>query len=234
MKAIILNSFLLLIVFNAVRAQEASGNYKFGVSISPKVTKQIFDNSETGTGNTIFGIGFSLDYYYKLSEKVGLRTGVTYNFSQIDQIDYSFAFACDINVNDITGFDLSNSWIEDQYKIHYIGIPLEAILKLIGEQNHLYTRFGIEGQLKIASSSNTFLVECRPNRREIDSNPVLELRKMIFQINLGIGFQLKLSTDKDLYIEPQISYTLNEIFKEVLIANNSKRINLGIMMGVKF
>jgi len=240
MKNIIINTLLLLILTNTTTAQEELTSYKFGFNIYPKITKQIFEDSKKGNGKSSFGIEIGFDFFYNISKKINFKAGISYNFIQLDQIDFSPIFGSNLFLNNgpVQNSDneivLRNSWFEDEYKIHYVGIPLELRLKLIGKENFLYTKLGIEALLKINESTTSFLIESMSPRRKLESNPTQNLTSTIFQINFGIGYQLKLNSKQELYIEPQIEYSFNNIFQETSLVNNSKFLNLGIMTGLRF
>lgn len=208
----------------------------FGVNIVPKQTKQYFEKPELGIGKTLFGLSLGFDVYYDISSNIELKSGLNLSFNQIDQIDYSFIFGCDISTDG--GVDRFNSWARDEYKIYYLGIPIEGKYKLIGKENHLYTKIGVETLFKVNDETRSYIVECRMEEREIMLNPSNPLRDVIFKGKFGIGYEFRIGTINKLYIEPQIEYSINSIFKEVGIVtdltNNVRILDLGIMVGTRF
>lgn len=208
----------------------------FGVNIVPKQTKQYFEKPELGIGKTLFGLSIGIDVYYDLSSKIELKSGLNLSFNQIDQIDYSFIFGCDISIDG--GVDRFNSWVRDDYKMYYLGIPIEGKYKLIGKENHLYTKIGVETLFKIKDETTSYLVECRMEEREIMSNPSNPLRDLIFKGKFGVGYEFRIGTINKIYIEPQIEYSITSIFKEVGIVgdltNNVRILDIGIILGTRF
>ena len=71
-------------------------------------------------------------------------------------------------------------------------------------------------------------------RDEINSVPSKNLRRTLLQLNFGFGYQIKLTDRKDLYFEPHLNYSINEIFESSGILNNSRLISFGLKAGVRF
>ncbi len=226
MKAITICSFLFLFSATALNAQESLSSSKFGVHVTPTVTKQVFKNAKEGVGKTLFGIGLGVDYFHKVSNKIQIKTGLSYQYNEIDQVDYALSFATDWDP--INGFNPLNSWIEGQHKIHYVGIPVEIRFKLKESENHFYTKLGIGVLLKIGETSKSII-----NSPDSFEYPT-ELKSSAFDVSYGIGYQWILNSGEALYFEPQVSYSLNSLFDEQSLINKSKLLNYGLVLGLRF
>ena len=229
MKTILLSLLTFLIAYNITIAQEENKKHSFGFHFKPNFTSQVFENKERGEGSNLFGMSFGLDYFYKVSSQISIKAGVAYNLIRIDQKDFTPNFGCDFFSNEVV---LMNSWFEDQYKIHLLGIPLEVLYSLGGNRNHWYVKLGTEVQIKIKEERNSHVVECQNIPREIDLEPFQDLMDLNIPINLGFGYQLKMSDNIDLYFEPEIGYAINKVLKKQTF-NNSRLLNWGILIGMK-
>ena len=235
MKNVILILTLILCSVFLAKSQDEKIVH-LGFNVTPKITQQVFEDADLGVGETLFGFGGGLDIYYDVSNLLQLKTGLQYNYYQVSQIDYSPTFPDDNNGNG--SVDIYSSWLEDIYKIHYLGVPVEGRLKVAGEENHIYAKAGIEALFKVADMRESYIVESQTVREKIQNNPLTELQNIVFKAKIGIGYEFKMADKMKLYVEPQLEYSLTGIYKEAGIiddlTDNSRLLDVGLMMGVRF
>ena len=226
--------YLLLLFFTQLLSAQAERALHYGTHFNIKQSKQIFDDPEMGTGEKLFGFSLGLDLFYDIHERIQLVTGMNYNFTQVNQIDYSLNFACDFNGIEVDHF---NTWSADEFKIHSLGIPLGVRFKLIGQENHLYLKTGLEAIFKIGTSSKSVIWECGTNPIEIENSSVTQLQNSLLKVQGGLGFEIRVSKKMKIYFEPQIEYSTGKVFRKAgtvsSLNNNSHLLELGFLVGTR-
>ena len=165
-----------------------------------------------------------------------MNTGINYEKNQVDQVDFSPIFPNDILKN-IGSSPVYNSWFQDDFSIHYIGLPLELKYKLLGEVKHMYLVGGVNPLFKIFQNRESYVYPCGENPILIDnSNIGNEPAFFVMLVRAGIGFETHLA-DTKIFLEPRISYSTNGILKKRGIVsdltNNSKLLKFGLRLGVR-
>lgn len=235
MRKIALIFFFIQSLVFSISSQETIKPYQFGIHVAPKKTTYRFQDADKSESKSQFGIEAGVDFFYHLSKKLTLKSGLSYHFLHNKQIDYSITFGSDIDfTNSGSQVNLQNSWFEDDFKAHYVGLPIELRFKLLGNENHLYTKLGLELLWKFAGSEEIYLIENMGSASLLEMNPTRKLNRTLTLVNYGIGYQIKLSNRQFLYLESQINYSTKNIFQSSSILNNSKILNLGLAFGVGF
>jgi len=236
MMKIIITSILITVLACTLIGQEEK-NFQFGISSYLNRTVQIFEDSNLGISDNSNNFAISGDVFYAISSKVELKSGLSINQVRINLVDYSLLFGCDLDP--ISGVsNESRSYTKQDYRTYYLGIPLESKIKMIGEENHVYIRLGMEFLFKLGSSKEILLSECGGEEREVSGSATHNLRNVIYNLTSGIGIEAKILKDKKMYIEPQVNYSATSLFEEAGIVsdltNNVRIIQYGILLGIKF
>lgn len=214
---------------------QLSRKLSYGIEINPKVVTSTFNENELTEFSNLIIASMVSNVYLDFSTRYSFKTGLSFNFLRIDQIDYSITFGCDFNG---TGADFENSWIRTNYSNYYIGLPLENKLNITNKKHHPYVKMGGEFLFLVGASGDNRIYECglplHPSTSlEIEPFPVL------FLLDLGIGFEFCFEHDRKFYIEPQVEYSVDRIFQQpplgtpYLIYNN-RILNIGIVAGIRF
>ena len=219
---------LFFLVINSTAAQDEKIVH-FGFNISPSITKVLFENTDNIVSEQLFGYSFGINVFYDVSTIFEIKSGINYHVHNLNPIDYSPIAGCDIHP--IEGTNLLSSWYEDQYRIHSIGIPIEARFKILGNENHFYAKTGFEPLFKIAESGKSVFVECNMNEYDLTNTTLGKLVPILYKVKFGLGFEFELTKKINLYIEPEISYAINKTFEAR--TNNNRILNFGLLMGTR-
>lgn len=216
-KAIIILITVFVINVNQTIAQDARNN-SFGISINPFVVvpeKKIEHLNET-TVELNVALGFV--YFKDISPKIRLVSGLNYSQISFSQKDYSPLWPSDHNGRG--GALLEKSWKQDNYKSHYLGLPINLNYSFLKQKNSLYVSLGFEYMLDIKNELNTVNFICGQERTDISTSPGYDnnnLSKLIF----GIGYEISNSNHFKLLIEPEFEYYLNSLYKDLPLYSNS-------------
>ncbi len=208
----------------------------YGIHVTPKIATQLFVGDKLIDAMKSYEISLGVDVFYDLSERVQLKSGLNYTAISLREIDYSPTFPGDGDGSG--GHDPYKSWYEDKRKGHFIGIPVEVKMKLIGEVNHLYGKLGAETMFRVGSSSQSVVVESGTKETEIPDVLLNDFSPVLFKVNLGVGYEFALASRTKMYVEPVLEYGVNKTFVESdpagVLNNNSHLLNFGLMLGVNF
>ena len=207
------------------------------MSFTPKASIQFIENSELGNTETEFSFSVSGDFYYDLGAKIQLKSGFGIGNLATSQLDYSPLFGCDFDGNG--GALQYNSYYKIAINSYYLEVPLKIKFKIIGEVNHVFIDFGIQNYFKINSSEKVKVYECGVYSFDLKNNSLFNHNEYLLTLNAGIGFESKLFKRQKLILEPVIEFALTKTYKEeegILAStiNNSKIMNLGLLLGIKF
>lgn len=229
----ILLSTLLFVSLNTF-GQEVRSKH-FGISVLPKINKPIFEDSNLGSGKNTNAVDIQFDFFYDYRSRIQFTSGLSLKSLSTSSIDYSAVLPCDVSPN---GVEVLNSWYEDRLNIKYLGIPLGVKLKLIGSENHFYSRIGAELLLKVNHTSDSYLIECGINELELEDNIVNTPSNTVITGNFGIGYEMQLSQKLKFYLEPVIGYTITSIYNEAGIigdlTNNLYILDYGMRIGIRY
>ena len=213
-----------------------SKSVSYGLEIHPKITSQIFDNSELGESFDLLSASIAGNVYLNIGARHQLKTGLNLSMVNIEQLDYSLTFPCDIVIEPKPEILPKNSWVKTEHKIFYLGIPIEDRIKLSVAESHPYLSVGGEVLFNIGKSGKSYVHECEsPEGVETDwadPNPVLILA------SVGLGYEFALNSGGSCFFEPKLQYSLTEIFDSSKFPrdefNNSRTLNIGFAAGIRF
>ena len=227
---------ILFLISNAIYGQEEK-TIHFGIHINPKYTIQIFDEPDLAEGKSSFNFSFGLDYYYYITSRLQLKTGLSYFYLRSDQLDFFPVFGCDLDLP-AGDFLPKKSFIEDRLNLHYIGLPLSLKMKLNDEENHVYLRGGLEIFFRIANTNESLLFECGVHSANLTTDLTSTPRSVYLNSNLGIGYEFGMTKKVKLYFEPNIEYSLNRLIEDTGFLssenNNRRHLQIGLITGIRF
>ncbi len=238
---------LALLIFSQVCIGQETANFKDdiedphqftgGVSITPKLAIQFLENKELLGAKSIFGLGISGDFYYQPVNFFTLKTGLGLNYyGAYGERDYSLLFGCD-NVGGVS--DPFNSFTETQARTLYLGIPIEGRIKLVGDENHLFTSVGVESWLRILTKTRTKIHECGipSTGTGAVAGKIVNQRQGLVLLTYGLGYEIGLNQGRSLFFEPRLEYSLTSPFSNpdanLSTFSENKFLNLGLRIGMK-
>ena len=206
----------------------------WGIHLTPTIIQQQFDESEA-TSSSQFALGGGIDVYFDLSSWLQLKTGLGYNHFILSLRNYSISFGCDFDGERADPF---NSWIDYQSDPHFLSIPLETRFKILGKENHLYTKVGVELLLTLEESSQSYLYPCGDRTILLENRFSHTLKGGLLFTRLGIGSEFKLFQKLKAITELQVGYTPIPIYTLSLGSTastpNSHLLDFGLLLGCRF
>jgi len=199
---------VLFFISNSIFGQEERVTH-FGFYINPKYTIQIFDLPNMVEGENTFNYSFGLDFYYDISSDLQFRTGLSYFQLDSDEVDFSLIFACDLDINGES--NIKDSRIEDNLRLHYVGLPIGIKDKLFGKENYAYLNPAVEVYFRVSDSNESVLVECGTNETRLTMGQMFNPRNIYFNSRLGIGYEFGVLKKARLFFEPSFEYSLNRL-----------------------
>ena len=203
-----------------------------GLSATPTYSILRSENTELTEDNNAFTGNVNLDLYIDMSPSLQIVTGIGYYQMAVNRRDYSLKFGSD---HDGSGGVLPyNSWKDDSASLGYIGVPVIAKLKLKGNKNHIYATAGLTFLYHVTSGDSESLIyesgmqSTRPTDLYFDEGSVNDY--LIMPV-IGLGYEFQIAQRK-LFLEPQLSFTLNEVLQE--FRHNVRFINISLKAGIRF
>lgn len=235
--------FVILKIFLLTNLNaQSKNNWSIGIHLNPFLSVPIFDDFDRGESEPILNHKFGLDLYLSLTENLEFKTGIKYRYLEFRQIlDVIIPpLSCPIDQTLVNVDETYAVRYDEEFAVHYIGIPIEMKYFFSADHENLYTKIGFEILALVKDEiwlSEIFAShDCTPDH-------ALELNRLIYNLNLGIGNEFSLSKKIKLVIEPNIGVTINKIFKNpnksqdavtAGINNNIRILDLGLMIGLKF
>lgn len=227
----------LIIILSATMSSTAQRSMHMGMSATPTYSILRSENAELAEDKNAFTWNVNLDLYIDMSPRLQIVTGIGYYQIAINRRDYSVRYGSDHDGSG--GWIPYNSWKQDSCSLGYIGVPVIAKLKLQGNKNHIYATAGLTFLYHVTSGdSESIIYESGipdPNSTDLFFKDDFVSDFLIMPV-LGLGYEFQLSQRK-LFIEPQLSFTLNEALSEFTtddFTNNVTFINIGLKAGIRF
>lgn len=206
----------------------------FGLSFTPKRSAVIFEQTELGESTAQFGLNVQAIIGYEISDRWQLQSGIGYQLSQVQIIDYTPTLGCDF---DGVSFDLFNSWFENKGEIHYLAISFATRYQLSRKTNFPYLKLGYQFLYKLRERQETSLVECGASSLPLSMSFPFILRDTGGMATFGLGYEWTSGSHSKLFIEPELSYGLIPVYDEIGVIrsreNSIRLVELGLRIGVR-
>ncbi len=214
---------------------QSNNGFSAGFSVNPMIVQQIFEDDTYSQDQRSFGISGNLDVFYRLTRNMSLKSGLSYQYNQVTHIDNNISFDCDFEGE---SFDPNHSRLEDQFNLGYLGIPL-GLRYNFDNDNRWYTGIELESLFKIDEERKSYLIECGTEyETDLRRNVKGATQKVIFIGRLSSGYNIDINSQSTLSIEPNIAYSLGNVFEGTGItsgaSSNIKIVSLGISLGLRF
>ena len=164
---------------------------KIDVGISTGVinTYSLFEGDLASRTNSSVTFSYSLDFYYDLSDRTQVKTGVSFEKYSYGTMDYSSTFPSDFvngNVN------LFKSVLISQLDISFVTIPAEVKYKLKGGVNHIYAIGGIRPKFLVGNNSTHSFFTCD----DFIASESSEINSFLLDLSIGVGYEFKFGSTK--------------------------------------
>ncbi len=229
---------VLIITFATSPVSAQDKNLSFGIELNPVFNIPIVEKQENFEFTNQIGASISGLLNLKLNSFYSIRSGINFSFLRFVEKDFSLSFGCD----NISGeFSPNNSWLENEYSLYYVGIPIKNIFKLNKKKNHFYLQVGGSLLVNIGSTNEVRILECG-----IDTGldvQGFDIEPMPFIIYTGIGLGYEFSTNKNstFFVESNALYSINRLLNDtntfspgLRFPPKMKSLNLGLSMGLNF
>jgi hypothetical protein len=230
--------FAALLLFAATLSSQETGFYSFGIEINPWMTKQIFEDPEFGESAQLVGASVAGNVYLNFSSRFSVKSGISLSLLRVSQVDHSITFGCDHDGQG--GVDIWNSWSETDFSILYLGLPVAARLSLQDKASHPYVRIGGELRLHLGNRGASYLFECGAANVFQSERPLVDPASLIIGA-AGLGYELSLKAGRSFYLEPNVEYSANQLFRKPegllgsgVVKNNSRILNFALAAGLRF
>lgn len=208
-------SLILLFAFlhlaTVTLAQDTGKRTHFGLSVTPFISSPMLDPDANTEVTNQFSWYAGGDFYFDLSGRTQLRSGLFVGNTKIAYLDYSPDLPGDI----INGeFDPLNTYWDASYALVSLGIPLE--IKFYLNQPETTNRFlllgGVNFQYQISSTGGIDLVSAGQLVDQSDPEEApFEAEGFRTSIGAGIGYEFLLGKGKCL-ISPGYEYGLTQLY----------------------
>lgn len=228
-------TFTILLTGNLGMAQRDNSPF-LGFQITPSLNDQVFDSPEKGESAGAFGISAGVVLQWELNEWLHIRSGLEYNYVRIEQLNYKPALPCD--TSSAGEFDDRNSWFQDEYVIHYLGIPVWGRAYLTKGNSRLYASLGGEIMVRVGGTDQVKLIACEVFEESWPEFLSPGESSFVITCGAGLGYEFALQDDLWLSVEPNFRFSLNKLFYQSgmpsQLFNNSSLIGFGVTIGVRF
>jgi len=203
--------FIFLHIATVTFAQDAVKRTHFGFSVTPSLSKPILDAEADTEVSAQLSWNFGGDFYYDLTGKTQLKSGLFFSQTKVSYIDYSPSLPGDV----VNGeFFPRNSYWDADYALWSIGLPLEIKLKL-GQPtatNHLFLVGGINIQYLINSTGENDLISNEQLVAQISPEDFpFEATTFRSSLAVGIGYEFAVGKRKCL-VSPVYEYGLSKLY----------------------
>ncbi len=204
-----------------------------GFSLNPKILLGAYERSEYIESKNPLNISARLDLYFDLTSRIQLKSGLSYSFIKLNHKDFNLLFRCDLGFN---GGEYFNSWYQDDFTAHDIGIPLELKIKFSENKNHLYLKGGTGINFKLEDKKHTEIFACGEEEGMVVGNSNIIIRKFAVALNAGVGYEFSLGKKSKVIIEPNLSFYLSKFYagNEPILRSNLNVLQFGTMIGLVF
>ena len=203
-------------------------NISYGLELDPS-----YHLRENGEFNFSGGGFIALD----LSDRFILSTGIKVGWQHLSDIDYSLVFVCDLD--NIKGFNKTNSYIKIRQNATYLGLPLQARYKLSDKDNHFYVNYNFTYWFRLGRNAHETLVQC--GTTTIDQRSFQAIHGSYGISNtFGFGYEFSFKEICSVYIEPRFGvsfYKLDGFSLPIALSEikyNSRQNDLGLSVGLRF
>lgn len=227
---------LLALLVNSSNAQSEEKNRKIELNFGTKVVQQKVVNPKAGVFSN--GLGLSMEFNHLINSKghLGYKFGLSYSLVQLKHEDYLAAFFdCD-RINPGT-FTFNTSWIRNDIKIHYFGLPIDLVIKPMKGSNAFYIKLGVEPLLKFHQNTDSYLVMCGAPEMEIQNEEFTKTKSSHLRYRFGLGYDFLVGTKYEMLVEINYEFIDSYFFTNSPIlggfVNNLKVREFGVRLGFR-
>lgn len=205
--------FAFLHITTITLAQDAEKRTHLGFSVTPFMSNPILDPEADTEVNQEFSWYAGGDFYFDLTGRFQLRSGLFVGNTKISYLDYSPDLPGDIINGEL---DRRNSYWDASYALLSIGIPVEIRFYLSNPtaSNRLVVLGGANFQNHLSTSGSIDLISAGQvvDQTDPDEAP-FEAGKFRTSLIGGIGYEFSLGKGKCM-ISPVYEYGLTQLYTE--------------------
>lgn len=206
---------ILLLVFLQVAtlalAQDVEKRTHFGFSVTPFISNPILDAAADTEVATKFSWYVGGDFYFDLTGKTQIKSGLFVGQTKISYLDYSPHLPGDV----VNGEYIPHiSYWDAEYALVSIGLPLEIKLKLSQPTatNHVFLLGGASIQYLINATGEIDLISNEQLHAQISPEEFpFETKKFRTSLTAGVGYEFLIGKRKCL-ISPVYEYGLTKLY----------------------
>ena len=230
MKANLITLLFLVVVFQGVHAQVR--RIGFGLNASLDFPKALLEKGNPGEGSGEISYSGGLRVFFSGRSRLQFVTGIDYQAVRFSVIDYeSITFGCDHDGNG--GFIVTNSWIDGDYTRQFIGIPVEARIRLVGQENHLFLKAGGKGLFWVKDAQDARFFACQTASSDSAINPFLEdPDKVAGLATFGLGIRAGTGQFAGITLNAKMDYYLSDVYRTN--ETRARLIAAGVELGYTF
>ena len=171
-------------------------------------------------------ITWSLALKYKLNNRFGLESGLSYSCLTSD-----FEMGADDHLGMGSDAHLGKNAISEHQTIHYLGIPMKGIYVMYGGKLwNLYGSIGLTTEIPVHSTlrSNYYIY----GQHEASDKTTIRAPWQ-FSTNFGIGLQIHLTPNIGLFTEPSLQYFI-PMQSDIETYRTEHPFTFSLPLGIKF
>lgn len=215
----------LILLSGSIELTGQNSKWSWGISFTPQYSLSTIDDDLVESENQ-FGLTIQPIIGYQLNNRIEIISGMLYVLNQVNMIDYSLVFGCDINMD---GINYRNSWMENDVRVHYLGLPLQAKYNFSKEGSTVYLRLGYNQLIKIKESGSSTIHQCNDL---IETMSNREVRDLASEIEFGVGVEIDSKAHSKLLLEVVGGYSLTGVYTDHPTFKNIRILDIGLRIGV--
>lgn len=227
---ILIGVCFLLISLSTIHAQYPDST-KTGFEFYPQLIDFVFEDPDLGESVGSFGLSFAGKFDLVETSFYRLSLGISFSFLNLEQKDYKLHFICDENPDGT--INEKDSWVRANTKIYALGLPLENKFFLTQGRSRVYINLGASLLANIVYGQTNKQYRCTEYHDDYDKGALYAPNLGVILVNGGFGIEHELKSRASFYIQPQVTYSLNNIFESTSTINNSKYLNFGVALGYR-
>lgn len=246
-KLILILNFTL---FGSCLLLSQSSRISWGVSIAPKINRQILKNPVSNatviqTNNRVkyvfndFAATINFNIYFKWTKKHTIQSGLGIHYfkSYINEIFYP---ACPPAIPiTVAIYPLISGSETTRAHNNYLSLPFYHRFKLAGKKNFLYSLAGLDMMFRAESIIINDFNNCVRNAHSDFASEYFRPAVFLLKGSGGLGYEWETKKGLKVFIEGFFDYNLSPLFEGEsleewgLVRNNDKLRGLGLSFGVR-
>jgi len=233
---IFLINVLLLLSVSTLFAQTEKKEFPFELNIATKLVHQTPKNPDAGEFSDDLSLSLELSHLLNSKGQFVFKYGLSYNLIQLNHVDYLAAFF-DCDTEGPGTFFIKKSWIRNDIKIHYLGIPIDFKVNPLKDDEGIYFKIGLEAMIKFHQNTDSFLVMCGEPEVDTENEENTKTFSTPLRVRSGIGYEFLVGTKYQMFVELNYEFISTNMYENPAViagfVNNVRIREYGIRLGVR-